>query len=115
MARAIWTGTLSFGLVSIPVEVHTAVRDHRPRFRLLHARDRSRVSFERVCQKEGRKVAWNDLVKGYEYSKNRFVVVTKDDEPLIGEVDAEALRIEIEADIPDQHDDRSAESQRTVP
>jgi DNA end-binding protein Ku len=79
MARAIWTGTLSFGLVSIPVEVHTAVRDHRPRFRLLHARDRSRISFERVCQKDGRKVAWDDLVKGYEYSKNRFVAVTRED------------------------------------
>lgn len=79
MARAIWTGTLSFGLVSIPVEVHTAVRDHRPHFRMLHAKDRSRVSFERVCQKEGRKVAWDDLVKGYEYEKNRFVVVTKED------------------------------------
>lgn len=79
MARAIWTGTLAFGLVSIPVEVHTAVRELRPRFRLLHAKDRSRVNFERVCQKEGKKVAWNDLVKGYEYEKNRFVVLTKED------------------------------------
>jgi len=79
MARPIWTGTLSFGLVSIPVEVHTAVRDHRPHFRMLHAKDHSRVNFERVCQKEGRKVSWNDLVKGYEYEKNRFVVVTKED------------------------------------
>ncbi|MGE0703288.1 MAG: Ku protein [Vicinamibacterales bacterium] len=79
MARAIWTGTLSFGLVSIPVEVHTAVRELRPRFRLLHAKDRSRVNFERVCQKEGKKVAWGDLVKGYEYEKNRFVVLTKED------------------------------------
>jgi len=79
MARAIWTGTLAFGLVSIPVEVHTAVRELRPRFRLLHAKDRSRVSFERVCQKEGKKVAWDDLVKGYEYEKNRFVVLTKED------------------------------------
>lgn len=79
MARAIWTGTLSFGLVSIPIEVHTAVRDTRPRFRLLHAKDRSRINFERVCQKEGRKVDWKDVVKGYEYQKNRYVVLTKKD------------------------------------
>ena len=79
MARAIWTGALSFGLVNIPVEVHTAVRDSRPRFRLLHGKDRSPISFERVCQKEGRPVAWQDLVKGYEYEKGRFVVLTKED------------------------------------
>jgi DNA end-binding protein Ku len=79
MARAIWTGALSFGLVNIPVEVHTAVRDNRPHFRMLHAKDRSPISFERVCQKEGEAVRWEDLVKGYEYDKGRFVVLTKDD------------------------------------
>jgi DNA end-binding protein Ku len=79
MARAIWTGTLSFGLVNIPVEVHTAVRDRRPRFRLLHAKDRSPINFERVCQKEGHAVAWEDLVKGFEYEKGRFVVLSKED------------------------------------
>jgi DNA end-binding protein Ku len=79
MARAIWTGSLSFGLVNIPVELHVAVRDHRPRFRMLHATDRSPVKFERVCAREGRAVAWADLVKGYEYTKGHFVVLTKED------------------------------------
>jgi hypothetical protein len=79
VARAIWTGALSFGLVNIPVEVHTAVRDSRPRFRMLHAKDKSPINFERVCQKEGQPVAWEDLVKGYEYEKGRFVVLTKED------------------------------------
>ena len=79
MARGIWTGALSFGLVNIPVEVHTAVRDNRPHFRLLHAKDRSPINYERVCQKEGHAVAWDDLVKGYEYEKGRFVVLTKED------------------------------------
>jgi len=79
MARGIWTGTLSFGLVNIPVEVHTAVRDTRPHFRLLHATDRSPINYERVCQKDGKAVAWDDLVKGYEYEKGRFVVLTKED------------------------------------
>jgi DNA end-binding protein Ku len=79
MARAIWSGSLSFGLVNIPIEVHTAVRDHGPHFRMLHARDRSPINFERVCQKDGKTVAWQDLVKGYEYEKGRFVVLTKED------------------------------------
>ena len=79
MARAIWTGSLSFGLVNIPIEVHTAVRDHRPHFRLLHAKDRSPINFERICQKDRKTVAWEDLVKGYEYEKGRFVVLTKED------------------------------------
>ncbi len=79
MARSLWKGWLSFGLVNIPVEVHTAVRDHRPRFRLLHAKDLAPVKFERVCAKEGKPLAWDELVKGYEYSKGHFVVLTKDD------------------------------------
>ena len=79
MARAIWKGSLAFGLVNIPVELHTAVRDSRPRFRMLHAEDKSPVKFERVCQRDGKPVAWEELVKGYEYEKGRFVVLTKED------------------------------------
>jgi DNA end-binding protein Ku len=79
MARALWKGSISFGLVNIPIELHTAVRDHRPRFRMLHAKDRSPVRFQRVCIKDGHPVAWEDLVKGYEYAKGRFVVLTKED------------------------------------
>lgn len=79
MARAIWKGSLAFGLVNIPVELHTAVRDSRPRFRMLHAEDKSPIKFERVCQREGKPVAWEELVKGYEYEKGRFVVLTKED------------------------------------
>ncbi len=50
-----------------------------PRFRLLHAKDEAPVRYERVCQTEGKPVAWDDLVKGYEFSKGQFVVLTKDD------------------------------------
>ena len=79
MARALWKGSISFGLVNIPIELHTAVRNHRPKFRMLHATDTSPVKFERVCVKDGHPVAWEDLVKGYEYRKGRFVVMTKED------------------------------------
>ena len=79
MPRALWKGSIAFGLVNIPVELHTAVRDSRPRFRMLHAEDKSPVKFERVCAREGKPVAWDELVKGYEYEKGRFVVLTKED------------------------------------
>jgi DNA end-binding protein Ku len=79
MPRSIWKGSIAFGLVNIPVEVYSAVRDHRPKFRLLHAKDEAPVRYERVCQREGKPVAWEDLVKGYEYEKGQFVVLTKDD------------------------------------
>jgi DNA end-binding protein Ku len=77
--RSLWKGSIAFGLVNIPVELHTAVRDHRPRFRLLHAKDESPVHYERVCQTEGKPVAWEDLVKGFEYEKGQYVILTKDD------------------------------------
>jgi DNA end-binding protein Ku len=79
MARSMWKGSIAFGLVNIPVELYSATRDHRPKFRLLHAKDEEPVRYERVCQKEGKPVAWEDLVKGYEYAKGQFVVITKDD------------------------------------
>src|SRR5687768_18621775 len=79
MPRSIWKGSIAFGLVSIPVELHTAVRDHRPKFRMLHAHDKSPVRYERARQREGKPVAWEDLVKGYDYEKGRFAVLTKDD------------------------------------
>src|SRR5438045_2305248 len=79
MARALWKGSISFGLVNIPIELYTAVHNHRPKFRMLHAKDKSPVKFERVCLRDGHPVAWENLVKGYEYSKGRFDVLTKED------------------------------------
>jgi DNA end-binding protein Ku len=79
VARPIWKGSLSFGLVAIPVQMHTAVREHRPKFRLLHAKDKSPIKYERVCQRDGKPVAWEDLVKGYEYERGRYVILTKED------------------------------------
>ena len=79
MPRAMWKGAIAFGLVNIPVELYSATRDHRPKFRLLHAKDESPVHYERVCQSEGKPVGWDDLVKGYEYEKGQFVVLSKDD------------------------------------
>src|SRR4030095_10280541 len=79
MARSMWKGAIAFGLVNIPVELYSATRDHRPRFRLLHATDQSPVHYERVCQADGKPGAWEDLGTGLQYEKGQFVVLTKDD------------------------------------
>jgi DNA end-binding protein Ku len=76
---AIWKGSLTFGLVNIPVELKTAVRADHISFRLLHEEDLSPVKYERVCQADGKAVPWNEIVKGYEYEKGRFVVLNDAD------------------------------------
>jgi len=76
---AIWKGSLTFGLVNIPVELKTAVRADHISFRLLHKEDLSPVKYERVCQADGETVPWNEIVKGYEYDKGKFVVLTDED------------------------------------
>jgi DNA end-binding protein Ku len=76
---AIWKGSLTFGLVNIPVELKTAVRADHISFRLLHEEDLSPVKYERICVADGESVPWNEIVKGYEYEKGRFVVMTDED------------------------------------
>src|SRR4051812_48165381 len=78
--RPLWSGALTFGLVNIPVRLHSAVQaKERVSFRLLHKKDLSPIKYERVCQKEGEAVDWKDIVKGYEYSKGKFVVLDDED------------------------------------
>jgi DNA end-binding protein Ku len=76
---SIWKGSLTFGLVHVPVEMKTAVRSDHVSFRMLHAEDMSPIKYERVCQAEGEPVPWNEIVKGYEYEKGKFVVLTDED------------------------------------
>lgn len=79
-ARSIWKGAITFGLVNIPVELHAAVRsEDRISFRLLHKKDLSTIKYERVCQKEEKAVPWDEIVKGYEYTKGKFVVLEEED------------------------------------
>jgi DNA end-binding protein Ku len=75
MARAIWSGAISFGLVNIPVKLFSAVKDKDVHFHLLHQDDGSRVQQKLVCLADGREVARDDLVKGYEFSPDRYVTV----------------------------------------
>jgi DNA end-binding protein Ku len=75
----IWKGAITFGLVNIPVELRPAVRTDRLSFRMLHAEDMAPVKYERVCSADGEPVPWSEIVKGYEYAKGKFVVVTPED------------------------------------
>jgi DNA end-binding protein Ku len=79
MARPLWKGTLGFGLVSIPVEIYTAVRDTGPHFHFLREKDMSRIHFQKVAEKDKKPVEKDELVKGFEYEKGRYVVLTKED------------------------------------
>jgi DNA end-binding protein Ku len=79
MARAIWNGAISFGLVTIPVQLVSAVRSQRPRFHMLHAKDESPVRYQRVCEREAKPVPWDQIVKGFEYEKGEYAVLDKED------------------------------------
>ncbi len=79
MARPIWTGTLSFGLLNIPVSLMSGERRVDISFRMLDSRDRKPIRFERVNADTGEEVPWKDIVKAFEYDKGSYVVVEKED------------------------------------
>lgn len=87
--RAIWKGAITFGLVNIPVGLFPAVRREELKFRLLRASDLSPVNYKRVAEADGREVPWDQIVKGYEYEKGKFVVLKEED---FARVDVEATQ-----------------------
>jgi DNA end-binding protein Ku len=79
MARSLWKGAISFGLVHIPVEMHTAVSEQRLDLTMLDRRDFSPVGFKRYNKNNDKEVTWDDIVKGYEYSDGEYVVLSDED------------------------------------
>ena len=79
MARAIWKGMISFGLVNVPVELHPAAQSHQLSFSMLDKRDFSPVGYKRYNKTTGKEVPWNDIVKGYEYEQDQYVVLSDED------------------------------------
>jgi DNA end-binding protein Ku len=77
--RAIWKGSISFGLVNIPIALYPATRKEELKFRLLRGSDLSPVNYKRVAEKDGKEVPWDEIVKGYEYEKGKFVVLGEKD------------------------------------
>jgi len=79
MARALWKGAISFGLVHIPVELHKAVESHDLDLTMLDKRDFSPIGFKRYNKGSGKEVTWDNIVKGYEYSDGEYVVLSDED------------------------------------
>ena len=73
--RSIWTGSISFGLVNIPVKMHTAVREDRIAFHMLHDQDKVRLQRKMICPEDGKEIHNEHVVKGYEISKGQYVIV----------------------------------------
>jgi DNA end-binding protein Ku len=74
-----WKGAITFGLISIPVKLFSAVESKTPRFNLLHGEDGGRIKYQRTCSVCGKEVTWDDIVKGYEYEKDHYVHLSDED------------------------------------
>jgi DNA end-binding protein Ku len=77
--RALWKGSISFGLVNIPVKMYTASHEREFKFVMLHKKDMSEIRYAKICKQEEKEVPWDEIVKGYEYKPGEFVVLTEED------------------------------------
>jgi DNA end-binding protein Ku len=87
--RAIWKGAISFGLVNIPIALYTATRKEDLKFHLLRKSDLSPVNYKRVAAADGKEVTWDEIVKGYQYEKGKYIVLKDED---FARVDVEATQ-----------------------
>ena len=94
MPRAIWTGTITFGLLNVPVKLYSAVSSKAIRFRELREKDGSRVRHKRVAESDGEEVAYEDLVKGYEISPDQYVILARDELESLDPKRSKAIEIE---------------------
>src|SRR5437879_6209535 len=99
--RAIWKGSISFGLVNIPIALYPATRREELKFRLLRVKDLSLVNYKRVAETDGKEVPWDQIVKGYEYEKGKYIVLKDED---FQRVDVEAARTVDIQDFVDQEE-----------
>jgi DNA end-binding protein Ku len=108
-ARPIWTGTLSFGLLNVPVSLMTGERRNELHFRMLDGRNKAAVKYERVNAETGEEVPWNEIVKAFEYEKGNYVVLEPDDIKSASPMGRESVEIETFVDaasIPPQYFDK---------
>ena len=84
--RSIWNGTITFGLMRVPIKVHSATEDRSVHFHEVHAKDGAQIEHRRICSKEGKVVPYNQVAKGYEIKKGEYVLLDQE------EIDAAAGR-----------------------
>lgn len=93
MPRAIWSGSISFGLVNAPVKMYSAIDEHDLDLHLVHEKDGSRIGYEKVCKKEGKAVPSDEIVKAYEVSDGDLVYLTEEDFKAAGEESYRAIEV----------------------
>jgi DNA end-binding protein Ku len=101
MARAIWSGSISFGLLNVPVKLYSAVSKQTIRFRELREGDGSRIKHKRVAEDDGEEVPYEKIVKGYEVTPDQFVVMTRDELEEIDPKKTRAIEIKDFVDLDD--------------
>lgn len=101
MARPIWTGTLSFGLLNVPVSLMAGERSTDLKFRMLDSRDKKPIRFERVNADTGEEVPWKEIIKAFEYDKGSYVVVDQDDIKSAAPESHESIDVEAFVDVND--------------
>jgi DNA end-binding protein Ku len=101
MARAIWSGSISFGLLNVPVKLYSAVSKKSVSFRELRESDGSRIRHKRVAEADGKEVDYNDIVKGYEIAPEQYVVITKDELEELDPKKTRAIEIQDFVDLDD--------------
>ncbi|TML29932.1 MAG: Ku protein [Actinobacteria bacterium] len=79
MPRSIWSGSISFGLVNVPVRLYSAVQEHKLRFHFVHEKDSSPIGYEKICKKEGKPVPDDEIVKAFEFEKGEYVFMEDED------------------------------------
>ncbi len=94
MARAMWKGAISFGLVNIPIGLSAATRPQDVHFHMLHDADGGRIREKRVCEIDGKEVSYDHIVKGYELTKDKYVTVTRDELKAVDPVADRTVAIE---------------------
>jgi DNA end-binding protein Ku len=93
MPRAIWSGSISFGLVNAPVKMYSAIDEHDLELHLVHEKDGSRIGYEKVCKKEGKPVSADEIVKAYEVDDGELVYLTPEDFEAAGEESYRAIEV----------------------
>ena len=79
MARSIWNGTITFGLIAVPIKVHSATDDKSVHFHQVHAKDGARIKQHRICSKEGKEVPYKEVAKGYEVREGEYVMLSQEE------------------------------------
>jgi DNA end-binding protein Ku len=79
MPRSIWSGSISFGLVNVPVRLYSAVQEHKLRFNFVHAKDSSPIGYQKICKKEDKPVPDDEIVKAFEFTKGEYVFMDEED------------------------------------